>query len=556
MASITPYTNVLGHRHAMHLLRRATYNLSKNQIDSFAIKTATAAVDDLFVIPALSLPEPIDKATLQYFINQGIEPTSSAGNQKSFIHAWWMEEALNDISIAHKLEFFLHSIFVTNANSGQSRETFDYLNLFRLTSERYTNGTFEMDSYRNLALKIVTDNVMLRYLNGRENTNVNPNENFAREFFELFTIGKGSQIGLGNYTTYTEDDIVAAAKVLTGWVNKARPLGQGGDPTYTDPETNIQRGDPRYSKHDTTNKQFSSAFNDTIITGAVDEADMWRELGDFVDMIFASSATATNIAKKIYRHFVSSKITTEIETDIIAPLATTLVNNDYKISLAIKQLLKSEHFYDMDDANSTDEIIGSVLKSPFEMLTHTMSFFEITTPNYLTDAENHYNNWYKRTVKNVITTMAGMTMFYPDTVAGYAAYYQEPSFSRNWFNGSTLIARYKQPEILLTGNRVLLSGNNGGVQLDFVDFVKNSTVFSDPYDSQTLVNDLIYYLFPETPLADRAQYFLDIFLDGLSQTNWWFEWSAYIQSGNDSNVKVPLETLFKAVLSSQEYGLK
>jgi len=102
----------------------------------------------------------------------------------------------------------------------------------------------------------------------------------------------------------------------------------------------------------------------------------------------------------------------------------------------------------------------------------------------------------------------------------------------------------------------LLSGNNGGVQLDFVDFVKNSTVFSDPYDSQTLVNDLIYYLFPETPLADRAQYFLDIFLDGLSQTNWWFEWSAYIQSGNDSNVKVPLETLFKAVLSSQEYGLK
>lgn len=556
MASIAPYTSVLGHRHSMHLLRRATYNLSKNQIDSYAAKTAVDAVDDLFNIPALGLPEPIDVQTLEHFINLGIEPTSSSGNQKRFIIAWWMEEALNDVSIAHKLEFFLHSIFITNSSSGNSRETYDTLNLFRLTSTRYTNGSFEMDSYRNLALKIVTDNLMLRYLNGRENTNVNPNENFAREFFELFTIGKGPQIGVGNYTTYTEDDIVEAAKVLTGWINRTRILGPGGDPNYTDPDTNIQTGDPRYSKHDTTDKTFSSAFNNTVITGAVDEPDMWRELSDFVDMIFAQNATAENIARKIYRYFVSSNITTEIETDIITPLAVTLKNNDYKISLAIKQLLKSEHFYDMDDSDSTDEIVGGILKSPFEMLAQTMSFFEITTPNYLSDADNHYIRWYRNTVGYVITSMAGMPIFYPDSVAGYPAYYQEPGYSRNWFNGSTLIARYKQAEILLTGNRILMSGDNGGVELDFVKFVKNSPVFTDPYNSQTLVNDLIYYLFPETPLADRAQYFLDVFLDDLTQMNWWFEWNEYLQTGDDSNVKVPLETLFKAVISSQEYGLK
>jgi len=277
---------------------------------------------------------------------------------------------------------------------------------------------------------------------------------------------------------------------------------------------------------------------------------------DYVNMIFDSDATAINIAKKIYRYFVSSKISTEIETDIIAPLADTLINNDYKISLAIKQLLKSEHFYDMDDSNSTDEIIGSVLKSPFEMLTQTMSFFEIERPNYLTDADDHYNRWYRNTVRYVITSMAGMPIFYPDSVAGYPAYYQEPGYSRNWFNGATLIARYKQPEILLTGNRILLSGNNGGVQLDFVKYVKKSLVFSDPYDSQALVDDLIYYLFPEPPLADRVQYFLDIFLDGLTQINWWDEWNKYILTGDDSNVKLPLETLFKAVLTSQEYGLK
>jgi len=556
MASIAPYTSVLGHRHAMHLLRRTTFNLSKSIIDTCALSTAEDALEDLFAVNSLNLPEPIDVQTLEHFINLGIEPTSNTSNQKSYVLSWWMEEALNDSTIAHKLEFFLHSIFITNNSIGQARETYDYLNLFRLSSTRYTNGSFEMDSYKSLALKMITDNAMLRYLNGRENTSTSPNENFAREFFELFTIGKGPQIGVGNYTTYTEDDIVEGAKLLTGWINRTRILGAGGDPNYTDPDTQIQRGDPQYSKHDTTDKHFSSAFNSRIITGAVDEEDMWRELSDYVNMIFDSDATAINIAKKIYRYFVSSKISTEIETDIIAPLADTLINNDYKISLAIKQLLKSEHFYDMDDSNSTDEIIGSVLKSPFEMLTQTMSFFEIERPNYLTDADDHYNRWYRNTVRYVITSMAGMPIFYPDSVAGYPAYYQEPGYSRNWFNGATLIARYKQPEILLTGNRILLSGNNGGVQLDFVKYVKKSLVFSDPYDSQALVDDLIYYLFPEPPLADRVQYFLDIFLDGLTQINWWDEWNKYILTGDDSNVKLPLETLFKAVLTSQEYGLK
>ena len=254
MASIAPYTSVLGHRHAMHLLRRTTFNLSKSIIDTCALSTAEDALEDLFAVNSLNLPEPIDVQTLEHFINLGIEPTSNTSNQKSYVLSWWMEEALNDSTIAHKLEFFLHSIFITNNSIGQARETYDYLNLFRLSSTRYTNGSFEMDSYKSLALKMITDNAMLRYLNGRENTSTSPNENFAREFFELFTIGKGPQIGVGNYTTYTEDDIVEGAKLLTGWINRTRILGAGGDPNYTDPDTQIQRGDPQYSKHDTTDK--------------------------------------------------------------------------------------------------------------------------------------------------------------------------------------------------------------------------------------------------------------------------------------------------------------
>ena len=77
-----------------------------------------------------------------------------------------------------------------------------------------------------------------------------------------------------------------AIRIMDSWINRTRILGAGGDPNYTDPDTQIQRGDPQYSKHDTTDKHFSSAFNSGIITGAVDEEDMWRELSDYVNMIF------------------------------------------------------------------------------------------------------------------------------------------------------------------------------------------------------------------------------------------------------------------------------
>ena len=61
------------------------------------------------------------------------------------------------------------------------------------------------------------DGAMLKYLNGNTNTKSSPNENYGRELQELFTIGKGPEVAPGDYTTYTEADVKAAAKVLTGW---------------------------------------------------------------------------------------------------------------------------------------------------------------------------------------------------------------------------------------------------------------------------------------------------------------------------------------------------
>ena len=395
---------------------------------------------------------------------------------------------------------------------------------------------------------------MLRYLDGTSNTVTNPNENYAREFFELFTIGKGPQIGPGDYTNYKEEDIAEAAKLLSGFRSTYRPLG--GNPDHIDPDTQLQAGYASFSRHDTSDKTFSSAFNHQTITGATDAADMYRELDDFVEMIFAQPETAKNICRRLYRFFVRPTINAEIEQDIITPLAQTLMNYDYNLAPCLKQLLKSKHFFDLDDTISGDETIGALVKSPLEELLQTINFFHVNIPSPIGDVANHYYYWGKRAVLDVILKASGMTIYEPDSVAGYPAYYQEPGYSKLWFSGSTLIARYKLPEMLLRGKRLLTYGNLGGVQLNIVSFVENSGVVADPSDGIAMVTMLTDYLFAEPPTPDRLNYLLfDVFLDNLSPVNWTTEWNNYLQSGDDSAVKIPLERLFMALISSQEFQL-
>jgi uncharacterized protein (DUF1800 family) len=463
--------------------------------------------------------------------------------QRYYITGWWLDEAMRCQTIHAKMQWFLHSIFIiNNGDASGSREYFDYQGLLK----HYAVGNI-----REFAIKVTQNNLMLRYLNGSTNTKTAPNENYGREFLELFTITKGPQIEPGNYTNYTESDVQTAAKVLTGWRTSTRTLGV--NPIYADPASGTQLGYADYSKHTTGNKTFSSAFGNTVITGATNSAGMTQELTDFVNMIFAQQQTAISYCKRLYRYFVSDKITAEVTTDIIIPLSVELMANDYNLTTVLKTLLKSKHFYDQDDSNSLDNVIGSIVRHPFEQMAQALTFFDISIPNPITNTENHYHNWSYRTLANVVFPAGGLEVFRPENVAGYPAYYQEPGYSRNWFNTSTLIARYKLYDILITGNRVLAGGSNGGVQLYAAPFVKNSGYFTNPATASVLVTEFCNFLLPETPTALRYQYYLDVFLDGLSSTNWMFEWQAYVTTGIDTSVKIPIQRLIKVLLSSQEY---
>ena len=549
MASLNPLQGTLGHRRAAHLLRRTSFRFTKQKVDDMAGKTAAQALPSLLQPYPFQLAQPI----YNYFdpqnptavdIKTWCLPVGTALPAEDFVlrrwvMAWWLNEALNDPGIGHKMSFFWHQYMITTVQTAGNTHFFDYLSLLR---------TGALGNFKKLAQKMVLDNVMLLYLNNTQNTKQKPNENFAREFFELFTIGKGPQVGPGDYTNYTEDDIVQAAKVLTGMkVNIQR--------TVIDPETGLPRGTISLAQHSLGNKTFSNRFQGKTIVGGTSVPGVEKELADFVDMIFAQPETAKNLCRRFYRYFVNQKITTEIETDIIVPLANLLIASNYEIKPVLEKLLQSQHFFDADDSNATDELYGGMIKSPLELAFQTISFFNISVANPLTQP-NQWFNFYSQGMLQRFFGGANFPLFLANDVAGYPAYHQQPDYSHQWFSSSSIIARYKLGEMLLTGKLSFGSNPNANlnIKLDIVAWVKNSGVIPDPKDSYVLVKTLLDYLMPEAVDSDRFDYFhINIFLDNLPANDWTYEWQNYLTTGNATEVRIPLERLVKAILYSQEY---
>jgi len=102
---------------------------------------------------------------------------------------------------------------------------------------------------------------MSYFLDNYANTAEQPNENLGRELLELYTIGKGAQVGPGDYTTYTDADIIEASKVLTGHV-----IGEITN-NNLDTETGLLATRVVPELHDTSDKYFSNRFQNTVIPG-------------------------------------------------------------------------------------------------------------------------------------------------------------------------------------------------------------------------------------------------------------------------------------------------
>jgi uncharacterized protein (DUF1800 family) len=551
MASILPYNMPLGKRLAAHLLRRATFGPTKAMINSFALKTPSEALTELLnSSPYDASNKPIDPATNATWVDVLPTPATSVTGDvelRSYAIGWFLHNLRIDNTLRAKMTLFLHQNWISDSEAWQSQELYDQIKLLNF---------YALGSYKTLAKKMCRDNRMLVYLNGYQNTKTSPNENYAREFLELFTIGKGPQIAPGNYTNYTEDDIKETAKVLTGYYHQVSN-------SNVDTDTQIRYCNFNINNHTPGNKTFSTSTFNTTITGAnpVTAASMLSELDQLVNMVFGKLETAKNIARKLYRYFVGRNITNEIETDIITPVAQTLYNNNYNLSLGVSQLLQSQHFYDLDDAVSTDNRIGGLMKSPLDCVYHVARFFDISPFNFT--GNTPYTIWrdfYRDSIREALCKNADMWMYDPPTVAGYAGFYLAPKYDRNWFDASSITQRYYIGKCFTDGKRLPYSGSSLGAKIDIVLWVRNN--ISQPNDGNKVIDEICEFLFPEPLTPARRDYFLlEILCGNLSLTNWLNTWNAYLgpmgnYSGSDAMVRQRLELLFRALIYAHEYQVQ
>lgn len=543
MASLLPISGVLGLRKAKHLLRRASFAYDKEIINTFAALNINDALNNLSFNRTNAWDEPYDPLPTEspdaFWLSSSELPNTFNGQSRKrrIVSSWWWYNAIHQTSLRHKLTFFLHTSFTVSKDGGTGTSThfYDHLRLL----DFYAYGNIKI-----LAKKITFDNSMLIYLNNTTNNANNPNENYAREFLELFTILKGPQITEGNYTNYTELDIQQAAKVFSG-------IKVQYDRSIIDPDTNLPKGRIAVGNHDTTNKTFSSAFDNQTITGGHSEETIINELDAFVEMIFEKEATAKSFCRKLYRFYVKSEITDEIENDIIGPLASELINNNYELLPTVKTLLSSEHFFGNDIANETDKIIGSIVKSPLQMISEISSCFELEIANPSTNNIDFYR--FFNFVHNYFLASSGLILYSPDSVAGYPAHYQEPDYDRHWFSSNTVLGRYKLIESFISGRNKI--GNNGliYVQLNIVNYVRDHIV--NPSDAISLVTELSDLLYPESIDADRKNYFTENLLEGFPAYYWTDAWSEYLNSNDETVVKSRLEALFTALINATEFQL-
>ena len=322
---------------ARHLLGRTGFAASSSDIRAFAKLSRTAAADQLIKSAAASTaaitPPPawVNDLPLAPAKRQAMSPEErQMENRKNAEHAfqlreWWFREMLNTPSpLTEKMTLFWHNHFATS----QQKVRFTPL-MYRQNVLLRRNA---LGNFGSLLREIGRDPAMLIYLDGANSRKESPNENFAREVMELFTLGEGH---------YGEKDIKEAARAFTGWsVDR-----EAGDFMF------------RRAIHDVGNK---------TVLGKSGNFD-----GDqVIDVLLSKPETAQFITRKLWKEFVST-VPDERE---VARLAAMFQESGYNIAKLMRAMLISDAFY-------APENRAALIKSPVEFVVGTMKTFEIETAN-------------------------------------------------------------------------------------------------------------------------------------------------------------------------------
>ncbi len=257
----------------------------------------------------------------------------------------WLDEMINsEAQLREKVALFWHGHFACRViNSYFQQELLDVIRANAL------------GSFKDLLRSVSKSAAMLQFLNNQQNKKQHPNENFAREVMELFTLGRGN---------YTENDIKEAARSFTGW-----GFNIGGDFIF------------KKNQHDIGSK--------TVLgkSGNFDGDDV-------INILLEQKQTALFIAKKIYKFFVNENV----DAAKVEWLGNRFYQSDYNIKNLLEDIFISDWFY-------AEKNIGTKIKSPIELLAGIRRFLPMEMNN------DQAQLLFQRTL--------GQVLFYPPNVAGW-----------------------------------------------------------------------------------------------------------------------------------------
>lgn len=518
--SLVPYSGPWTKELAAHLLRRTLFGPTRQQILDSVTNGMHATVDSLLTLPIDSDPLTFSNddavATVGSTWVNDYMPTDANQQQTTILtrftslFAWISENAFEPrLSIKEKMTLFWQNHFAA-VHENEPRMSYDYVKLLRDNC---------LGNFKQLIKDMTIDPQMLVFLNGTTNNKFSPNENYARELLELYTIGKGPQVGEGDYTNYTEHDIAEIAKILTGWIVE-NYLSTSGDLVTSNFYAIL---------HDDTTKQLSEKFGNATITNANE-----NEYAQLIDIIFEQDECARFICRKLYRWFVNYDLTPSVNATIIEEMAQELIDNNYEIEPVMSMLLRSEHFYDM-------ALRGTIIKNPYE---YVVSMYTSSGSEMNFDLNTSYQ---MHAVFSWITDNLGMNYFAPPQVAGWTAYYQVPGFSQMWINAATIKRRV---EYAFFG---LYNGIEVNMQKFPIDVLGLLDSFDFPSDDIEVIKEL-ELLYCCKPLSGAQRQFLANQLNaGFGPLVWAGAYNTYAADPSDqtnadivaNQMRITLLNLFK-----------
>ena len=320
----------IGAEAARHLLNRTGFDAQPAQMAAISVLPRREAVERILAGAGSEARTP-PPSWAGEFISPRLVRDLDAEARKDFqrqqaeraieLKNWWVTEMLTTPSpLTERMTLFWHNHFTSGLQKVRSGTLMYRQNVLL---RRHALGNFAQ-----LLHAVSKDPAMLVYLDSATNRRGQPNENFAREVMELFTLGEGS---------YSEADIREAARAFTGW--------------SIDRETGEYLWRP-------------FAHDGGIKTVLGQSGPLSGD--DVLDILLARPQTAEFVVKKLWREFVSP----EPDASEVRKIAAALRNSGYDIKTALRALLTSDAFYAAQNR-------GALVKSPVDLVIGTMRQFDV-----------------------------------------------------------------------------------------------------------------------------------------------------------------------------------